>query len=162
MQKPGKKNCVVQRAAKVLGLERNRNTMSSSRGEEEEEEESTYLPTPLHPLHAPGSPGAGSRGARNGYAGVAAATAGSTSRRRNRSDSSHGSSYDYRTAAAAAAGDDYGDGLEEIAVMELSGIVVFPGERLPIRVLNRPWMEYLGRRIDASRCDPGTALRKRC
>ena len=131
--------------------------MSSSRGEEEEE--STYLPTPLHPLHAPGSPGAGSRGARNGYAGVAAATAGSTSRRRNRSDSSHGSSYDYRTAAAA--GDDYGDGLEEIAVMELSGIVVFPGERLPIRVLNRPWMEYLGRRIDASRCEdtPPSVLR---
>ena len=41
--------------------------------------------------------------------------------------------------------------LTEIPILELPGVVLFPGCTLPIRLSNRPWIQYLGRQIDASR-----------
>lgn len=41
--------------------------------------------------------------------------------------------------------------LVELPILELNGVVLFPGSTLPIRLRNRDWIEYLGRKIDATR-----------
>jgi len=54
------------------------------------------------------------------------------------------------------AGADEGQSeLIELAVLELPGVVLFPGSTLPIRLHDQGWIEYLGRKIDASRAVPG-------
>ncbi len=45
----------------------------------------------------------------------------------------------------------YNDKEETLAVLELKDIFLFPGGTLPLRLRNRKWIEYLGRKIDASR-----------
>lgn len=39
----------------------------------------------------------------------------------------------------------------EIPILELPGVVVFPGSTLPIRLHHRQWIEYVGKRIHESR-----------
>jgi ATP-dependent protease La (LON) substrate-binding domain/Yippee zinc-binding/DNA-binding /Mis18, centromere assembly len=39
----------------------------------------------------------------------------------------------------------------ELAILELPGVVLFPGATIPIRLSNRSWIQHLGRQIDASR-----------
>ena len=41
--------------------------------------------------------------------------------------------------------------LIELPILELKGVVVYPGSSIPIRLRNRHWIEYLGRKIDRSR-----------
>lgn len=41
--------------------------------------------------------------------------------------------------------------LMELTVLELDGVVFFPGSTLPIRLRNPKWIEYLGTKIDAAR-----------
>jgi len=40
---------------------------------------------------------------------------------------------------------------EELPILELPGVVLFPGSSIPIRLSNRAWIQHLGRRIDESR-----------
>lgn len=41
--------------------------------------------------------------------------------------------------------------MDELPILELPGLVLFPGCSLPIRLQNRSWIQHLGRQIDASR-----------
>lgn len=41
--------------------------------------------------------------------------------------------------------------LQQLAILELEGVVLFPGSTLPLRLRDSPWVDYLGRKIDASR-----------
>lgn len=41
--------------------------------------------------------------------------------------------------------------LDELPILELPGLVLFPGCSIPIRLQNRSWIQHLGRQIDASR-----------
>lgn len=42
-------------------------------------------------------------------------------------------------------------GFVELAILELRNVVLFPGSTIPIRLQNPAWIDYLGRKIDASR-----------
>ena len=46
---------------------------------------------------------------------------------------------------------NYKEEEEILAILELKDIFLFPGGTLPLRLRNRKWIEYLGRKIDASR-----------
>lgn len=41
--------------------------------------------------------------------------------------------------------------LQKLAILELEGVVLFPGCTLPLRMRDSPWVDYLGRKVDASR-----------
>ena len=41
--------------------------------------------------------------------------------------------------------------MDELPILELPGLVLFPGCSIPIRLQNRSWIQHLGRHIDASR-----------
>ena len=41
--------------------------------------------------------------------------------------------------------------LQQLAILELDGVVLVPGSTLPLRLRDSPWVDYLGRKIDASR-----------
>ena len=47
--------------------------------------------------------------------------------------------------------DNDDDGLVQIPLLLLPGVVIFPGTTLPIRLLHASWIDYLGQKIDASR-----------
>lgn len=49
--------------------------------------------------------------------------------------------------------------IQELAVLELPDIVLFPGATLPIRLTNREWIRLLGRQIDESQRSGTSAVR---
>jgi len=53
---------------------------------------------------------------------------------------------------------DY-DGLQELAILELEDVVLFPGSTLPLRLRHSPWIEFLGPKIDDSRNHPNEEVR---
>jgi len=55
------------------------------------------------------------------------------------------------TTATAATSTSAAFHKKELAIMELPGMVLFPGCTIPIRLTNRAWIQHLGRQIDASR-----------
>jgi hypothetical protein len=96
-------------------------TSMSTPPQEQRARDHAYLPGPSHPLLA----------------------------------SPHGSAARPITASLsttdAAAAVDHTSRMTEIPILELPGVVLFPGCTIPLRLSNRPWIQYLGRQIDASR-----------
>lgn len=49
--------------------------------------------------------------------------------------------------------------LLELPVLELEGVVLFPGSTLPLRLKDASWIDYLGQKIDESRGHPTEEVR---
>jgi hypothetical protein len=49
--------------------------------------------------------------------------------------------------------------LQELAILELDSVVLFPGSTLPLRLRHSPWIDYLGPKIDDSRGHPTEQVR---
>lgn len=64
-------------------------------------------------------------------------------------------SLSYHSSTEGFKGQSGTGNLIEMAVLDLPGIVLFPGATLPIRLHDRGWINYLGPEIDSSRSSPG-------
>jgi len=140
-------------------------------GGQQQPSSSSSLPGPVHPLYSPQrllqsslSSQSVRRRRRRRRQGAASAAVGGR-RRQQQQVSTNGSwpptapVHSWRTAedvGKVGFGDD--DFLEELAVMELPDVVVFPGDTLPLRVCDPSWASFLGRQIDRARNEPGRLL----
>ena len=49
--------------------------------------------------------------------------------------------------------------LQELAILELEGVILFPGSTLPLRLRHSPWIDYLRPKINSSRAHPNKQVR---